>query len=200
MCEEMKTTAETRYQQLRQFLAKLSPGPVPSEVEPELVQLLEDCWDMFNGSTEGKMEAYKLQRMEDPRWHPPSLSFTVERHGGTALGSSRAELQRWVVDLDGRVAEYQTDGYRQLYPRAASVDVKPIADELVALILSGSQDERLRWSAGGNVRVLSGRIFPAISAVKRTLEGRKSRLTYAMQERLAPHGWQLRGSWWSRKS
>lgn len=190
---------ETQYQRLRQLLAKLPTGPVPPKVQPELVQLLEDCWGMFRGSAEEGMEAYKLQRMKDPEWYSPSLGFTIERHGGAALGSSRAELQTWFVDLDRRVAECEVTGYRQLYPRAAGVDVKPIADELAKLIISGSQDERLQWSKGGHVRVLSGRIFPAELVPKQTLEGRKRRLVKAMEEHLAPHGWQLRGSWWERK-
>jgi hypothetical protein len=31
-----------------------------------------------------------LGRMEEVVWEPPILSFTVERHGGTVQGSSRA--------------------------------------------------------------------------------------------------------------
>lgn len=189
---------ETQYQRLRQFLAKLRPGQVPSNMRPELVELLQDCCDMFSGSAEEGMEAYKLQRMEDPEWHPPSLAFTIERHGGTAMGSSRAELQSWFVDLDRRVAECEVTGYRQLSPRAAGVDVKPIADELTTLIISGTQDERLQWSAGGHVRVRSGRIFGADFVPKQTLEGRRKRLVKAMEERLAPHGWHRRGSWWEQ--
>ena len=196
--EEAQRMEETQYQRLRQFLAELSPGRVPSNMQTELVQLLQDCWPMFSGSAEEGMEAYKLQRMEDLEWHPPSLAFTIERHGGTAMGSSRAELQSWFVDLDRRVAECQVTGYRQLYPRAAGVNVKPIADELATLVISGSQDERLQWSAGGHVRVRSGKIFGTHFVPKQTLQGRRERLVKAMEECLAPHGWQRRGSWWGR--
>lgn len=196
--EEAETLEEARFQRLRQFLAKLSAGEVPLDVQPELVQLLENCWDIFSGSAQEGMEAYKLVRMEEPWWNPPRLTFTIERHGGTVLGSTRADLQYWVVDLDFREAECQVSGYRQLYPRAAPVDVDPIADELVRLIIRSSQDERLQWSANGSVRVLSGKIFPAYSAPKQTLEGRRMRLSGAIWKRLAPNGWQLRGSWWHR--
>lgn len=191
---------ETCFQQLRQFLMRLSAGPVPPDVQPELLQLLKSHWDMFSGSDQEGMEAYKLQRMEHPEWHPPVLTFTVERHGRTALGSTRADLQRWDVDLDRGVAECQVIGYRQVYPREAPVDVKPVADEMVRLIIGGSRDDRLQWSAGGRVRVLTGRIFPASFEVpKQTLEGRRKRFVKAMEERLAPRGWQHRGSWWERK-
>lgn len=150
---------ETEYQRLREFLAKLSPGQVPSEMQPELVQLVEDCWDMFSGSREKGMEAYKLQRMEDPEWYPPTLAFAIERHRGMTYGSSRAELQTWYMDIDRKMAECTATGYRQTYPRAPSVDVKAIADELLELITKGSRDERLQWSDSGRVRVLSGKIF-----------------------------------------
>lgn len=189
---------EAQYQRLRQFLAKLPAGRVLSEMQSELVELLQQCWGMFSGGDEERMGAYKLQRMEDPEWHPPSLAFTVERHGGTAIGSSRAELQTWFVDLDRGVAECGVNGYRQLYPRAAALDVKPIADDLAILIISGSRDECLQWSASGRVRVRTGRILGSDSVAKQTLEGRRKRLLKAMEERLVPHGWQRRGSWWQR--
>ncbi len=54
-------------------------------------------------------------------------------------------------------------------PRAASVDVKPIADELVKLIISGRQDERLQWSAGGHVVPESSRDW----VPKQTLEAQE---------------------------
>lgn len=152
---------------------------------------------MFGGSTESAMESYKLPRMRDPEWSPPSLAFEIVRHGSTALGSTRAERQVWWVDLDTRQAKCETVGYRQLYPRDAVFDVKPVADELSELFICGSQDERLQWSASGRVRILTGKILSA--QPKRTLEGRRKRLLRAMEERLAPHGWRRRGSWWEHE-
>ncbi len=152
---------------------------------------------MFRGSTETRMEAYKLVRMKDLEWKPPSLAFEIVRHGGTTLGSTRAERQIWYVNLDSRQAGCEVVGFRQLYPRDVVFDVKPVADELSKLIICGSQDERLQWSADGRVRILTGKILSAQS--KRTLEGRRRRLLKAMEERLAPHGWRRRGSWWQRK-
>ena len=190
---------ESHLQLLRQFLSKLPTREVPIEMQPELVRLLKYCWDMFIGSDQEGMEAYKLERIEKPRWDPPLLEFMIERHGGMVLGSSRAERQCWSVDLDRKIAEYNVIGYRQLYPRAAPVDVEPIADELVELITKHRQDERIRWSKDGRVQILSERIFPTGSASKQTIEGRRSRLSKAIEERLTQHGWQRRQSWWERK-
>lgn len=186
-------------QRFRQFMVNIPNGDVSADNRSELVGLLANCWDRFTGSDMERMRANKLARMEDIAWHSPSLSFSIERHGGTVLGSTRATLQRWVVDLDQGVAECHVEGYRQIYPRSASVDVEPIADELVKLIVKGKQDERLQWTKGGNLRVLSGRIFPDSSAPRETLEGRRGRLGGAISKRLLPLGWQSNCGWWSRK-
>jgi hypothetical protein len=75
---------------LRDYLTKIPVGP--SVDVPALVSRLAPCWEQFEGwDTEG-MEAYKLSRMEDVMWNPPRLEFTLERHGPTAMGSSRATL------------------------------------------------------------------------------------------------------------
>lgn len=52
------------------------------------------------------MEAHKLlSRMEQIVWEPPVLTFVIARHGGMVLGSTRAELQHWAVDLNKMTAE-----------------------------------------------------------------------------------------------
>jgi len=132
----------------------------------ELEELLAGCWDEFSGDY-GGMDPHKLRgRMEDVLWRPPIIEFVIERHGGTVMGSSRAELQHWTVDVEHKKVKLYKELYRQISPRAAPLDVNPIADELVSLIISGSKDERLKWSAAGHVRVLTGRILPAGSVPK----------------------------------
>ena len=184
----------TDFQRLKQVLSKLPPGRIALDGQAELPRLLEGCWDMFDGSADESMAAYKLARAEDLIWDPPFLMFTIERHGGTSLGSTRAELQEWTLDLEHMIAKREKIGYRQVYRKQAPFDVKPIARELCEAIVSGSSDERLRWSGSGAVQVLTSIILPMSS--KKTLEGRRKRLRKAMREMLAPHGWQSHGSWW----
>ena len=74
------------------------------------------------------MEPYKLNRMEKAEWQPPILSFVVERHGGTALGSTRADLQHWTVNVETKEANCHIAGHRQLEPMQPRMDVKPLAD------------------------------------------------------------------------
>jgi hypothetical protein len=185
---------ETDIQRLKQVISRLSPGPVALDGQPELLRLLEECWHLFDGSDDEAMAAYKLARAEDLYWHPPFLTFAIERHGGTSLGSTRAELQGWTLDLEHMIAKCEKIGYRQMYPKQAPFDVKPIARELCEAIISGSRDERLDWARSGAVRVLTGRILPESS--ERTLEGRRKRLRKAIGGLLAPHGWQSSGAWW----
>jgi hypothetical protein len=72
----------------------------PSETFREDPLLLAGCWHEFVGAESQRMHAGKLGRMEDVRWEPPVLSFRIERHGAMGVGSTRAELQNWRVDLD----------------------------------------------------------------------------------------------------
>jgi hypothetical protein len=73
--------------------------------------------------------------MEDLEWSPPILTFIIVRHGATALGSSRAEKQLWILDIDAMTAEPHRSGYRQIYPKASPWDAKPVAEKLAKLIL-----------------------------------------------------------------
>ena len=130
-----------------------------------------------------------LGRMEDVAWHPPLLTFTVERHGGTVMGSTRATLQEWTVDVEKKTVTCVEAKSRQLRPMRPRLDVRLLADEIVFLIVSGKEDDRLKWYADDRVQVLVGKILPEKSAVKQTLAGRRKRFGAVVTERLAVHGW-----------
>jgi hypothetical protein len=118
------------------------------------------------------MHAGKLARMEAVRWEPPILSFTIERHGAMALGSTRAELQHWRVDFDLIRASCVKDrGYRQLLPRAERVKAEPVATEIAEAINAGRADERLSWGRDGTVRVVLTKVFPYGSGYMQTIAG-----------------------------
>jgi len=183
--------------QLRKYLKRIPEGEITDTAKLE--ELLAECWDEFVGDHVGMEPQKLLGRMEDVLWSPPILGFVIERHGGTVMGSSRAELQHWTIDVEHKRATMGVKGYRQKSPRQNAVDVKPIANKLTELIINGHHDERLQWSTDGRVRILSGKIFPDNSVKKQTLEGRKKRLVKAMEERLTQLGWLRKGSSWVRK-
>ncbi len=180
-------TEDDRIDRVTHYLKTVSPGRITDtrELEP----LLAACWDDLGGD-EGGMAGEKLHgRMESVVWDPPKLSFVIERHGGTVMGSSRAELQHWTVDVEAQTATVGKVGHRQLAPMQPRLDVKRLTGEVAALIVGHQQHGRLKWYEDGRVRVLVGKILPKGSAVKRTLEGRRKRFREALAERLGKLGW-----------
>jgi hypothetical protein len=179
--------ADDKFTALLSHLATTPAGPVADTAA--VGRLLAACWDELDAD-DGGMVGYKLLgRMEDVAWQPPRLAFTVERHGATVLGSSRAELQRWTVDVAQRTATHGTIGHRQLEPMQARLDVRPLAEEVAGVIVAQQDDERVTWRADGSVKVLIGKVLPKGSAVRETLAARRKRFRLALTERLAEEGW-----------
>ena len=173
---------------LRKYLFKVGPGSISDTIQLE--SLLVECWDELDGSNAEGMEGYKLNgRIEDAKWTPPVLSFTIERHGGTVLGSSRAELQEWNIDINERTATCSKVGHQQIHPMASRLDVRPLAQEVVQLILEDKSDERLKWNDNGSVRVHIGKILPEDSALPQTLAGRRKRFRNAVESLLSEKCW-----------
>lgn len=172
--------------ELAAYLENLDRGSV--EETTHLERLLAEIWDDLGGNDD--MAGHKLiGRMEHVEWHPPVLTFVIERHGGTVLGSTRADIQRWTVDLDQQTATCEPSGHRQLSSMARRVDVDPIADEVAVKIGTGEADDRFRWLGDGRVRVEMGRIFPEGSGYKQTVQGRRRRFREALIDRLSTMGW-----------
>jgi hypothetical protein len=195
-----ETPAEVAMQELMDFLKTLPPGPVrDSNVILRLEALLAAAWEGLRGGHDGGMVGYKLlSRMEDVKWSPPVLTFTIERHGGTVLGSTYAKLQTWHIDLSTKTASFSWSGRRQIRPRQPPLDVTQIAQEIEYKIRAGEPDPRLQWRKDGKaVRVLTSRILPR--APKQTTEGRRKRLLSKIAEDLRVAGWEDRGAGWFRR-
>jgi hypothetical protein len=127
--------------------------------------------------------------MQNVVWQPPVLRFIMERHGATVLGSTKAEIQEWNINLEKGIADCWNAGYKQVVARQSRLNVRPLAEEIVFLILAHKEDERLRWLKDGSVWVQIGKILPQASAVKQTLAGRRSRFRQAVGELLCNAGW-----------
>jgi hypothetical protein len=173
--------------EFEEYLKRLPSGPI--EDVSELVNHLEACWDLFSGSESEGMAAAKLDRMEQVHWKAPCLTFVIERHGGTVLGSTRGELHSWYVDVDRRTAECTSSGYRQLEERDKRFNAELPAAEIAELVLSGSNSPRLKWSSDrGSVTVLVGDFITG--KYKQTTVGRRSRFREALAQRLQSMGWE----------
>lgn len=177
-------------EKLKKYLKTIPPGTI--DVPTELEFLLADWWNTLDdGIDDGSaMSGDKLPgRTENVVWDPPNLHFVIERHGAACLGSSRAELQHWTVDVEAGTVTLDKVGRRQLCAMSPRLNVKPLAEEICQLIAAGKKDEKLKWHTDSRVRVLTGNILLKGSAVKQTLEGRRKRFHKALEELLAKEGW-----------
>jgi hypothetical protein len=176
---------ELRY--LKKYLEQIPPGRI--EETADLEKLLAKCWHDLDGD-DGGMQGYKIfGRLENVFWDPPEISFTIERHGATVMGSTRSEIQSWTVNVDLGTANFCVPGYRQVYERQTALNVVPIAKEIAQLILEHKNDDRLKWYDDDQVRVLIGKILPERSAFKQTLQGRRRRFRKNLTKRLITEGW-----------
>jgi hypothetical protein len=177
---------------LRAHLATVQPGDLADTADLEC--LLAASWDEFTGD-DGGMAGYKLLgRIEDVTWQPPKLTFTIQRHGGTVMGSTRAELQYWEVNLEKKTAVIVKCGHRQLMPMAERIDIKPLVKSILAALRSGSGNELVEKHEDGTFSLNTTLIFPKGSAVKITLEGRRKRLREAVASVLVKEGWKRLGN------
>ena len=166
---------------LRQHLAALEPGPID---KGRLLEVLVPAWPSLDGGDDSAMHNGKLSRLEEPRWEPPHLYFSIERQGGTVLGSTRAKLQHWVVDITSARAEVRGGSYLQLREAAPRFDVKAAARELASVICTGSDDPRVEQTANGGAKVLINQVLPP--AVRQTTDGRRRRFYRDLDAELAP--------------
>jgi len=173
---------------LLDLLGPISSGPVIET--SDLESLLATYWSEFVGSeAEGMTGEKLLGRIENVVWNPPVLEFQIERHGGTVMGSTRAEIQAWSLDVERRIARVRSAGVRQLRPKRQSLDVTPLAERIIAAIVMLRDDDWLGWLRDGSARVLIGRVIPDSSAARQTVEGRRKRLRDHLREGLADHRW-----------
>lgn len=174
---------------LLKYLKTIPAGSISDKehLEPLFIQ----CWEELDGWNSEGMKGYKLQgRMEDVKWDPPILSFSIERHGITVVGSTRATVQEWEINVQKKIALCENVRYRQVYKREPKLNVRQIAQEIVQLIIEGKQDERLKWYKDGSVRIHIGKILPEGSSFKQTLINRRKRFRTAMDELMIDSGWQ----------
>jgi hypothetical protein len=142
------------------------------------------------------MEARKLFRAEDLEWNPPSLIFTIDRHGAAMLGSRRAEIQRWEIDLKNKTAKSSLIGRRQLRPNAPKIDTQKIA-KYICDEINGSSTEAFHVGvvrdAGDRVRIKPASFLPK-DGPKQTVTSRRKRLTGEIKIEMKATGWTLTDS------
>jgi hypothetical protein len=182
------------------MIREMPAGPIPENTRLKILDLLEECWDEFEGSAETAMTARKITRESgavDLTWVPPHLSFTIDRHGGTALGSIRAEKQRWIIDIENKTASQTTIGYRQLYPAAPRLDVDAIARSVCKEVQKGPSSTSdlistrvLVWKSKDEFQIRLSLLIPD-DGPRQTITGRRKRLRVSLQDKFRTIGWEL---------
>jgi hypothetical protein len=184
-------------QHLQNALRDIPRGTLNNDEAALINNLLSQCWHELEGAGETSMAAYKLGRAEQLSWCPPCLSFTIERHGATVQGSTRGTLQRWTANLETLQVTYEEGGHRQLYPTAARLDVRPIAQRILTAVQKGrgSDSEFVRnrtlvWKDANTLVMEPGRLLLA-DGYKQTIDGRRKRLRTELLTRVGELGWRL---------
>jgi len=172
------------------YLKRCPSGPLVQC--SKLDDLLVKVWPFLKGTKNGGMRPEKLaNRMEDVEWHPPTLSFRIERHGGTVRGSTRAEMQAWTINTSTWDACHVKQGHRQLRPMAPRLNVNPLVAEILDIIRGGREDSRVKWRNEKRdwVRVQIGAVIPS-GGLKQTAADRRRRFRTRLVEALRREGWQ----------
>ncbi len=69
--------------------------------------------------------ALELAWDEDLRWSLPYYTFSLERHGATVNGSSRAEVHHWSVNVEAETTRQTTTGRRKRFYEALDELLQP---------------------------------------------------------------------------
>jgi hypothetical protein len=187
-----------RLESLRKALGDTPSGLIKDKaVVDHILSVLVECWPQITGSHATRMRAYKLERVEDLWWTPPLLSFTIERHGATALGFSRAELQEWTVDLDTGIANHLSGRRRQIRPMAPRLDVNRIVARVCQIVEQGQgphadvmENESVFWNSNDEV-LIKHTLLISGEGFKQTVVGRRCRFRKELTSKMEALGWRL---------
>src|SRR5690348_5902553 len=143
MTTQGETNMGTALNELREHLRNATPGGLNGD--RLLPEILANCWDELHPAE--STSADKLYRLEQRVWQPPILTFVLERHGATCLGSSRAALHKWTVEISSGVALCDSSfSSRQLGSADERLDVRTPAQEVASAIRALAEDPRLKWA------------------------------------------------------
>ena len=176
--------------ELHSFLKELPTGEIQDSDEnrKDNLKLLASAWELLKGSSDQNTYSLKIGRAESFRWNPPILSFVMERHGGYAYGSSRANLHHWEVDVEQGTANIVKEGYRQLRPTSPRMDTESRAKEVANNILNGLDHPTLEWNSDRDYVVLKiSKIIP--QGFAQTTVNRRKRFNKQLEDIMVEHGW-----------
>jgi hypothetical protein len=179
-------------EELRAVMHDVPHGEVSTADSAKVLRHLAVCWENIIGSDDQSTTGHKIYRGEEVKWQPPMLTFVVERHGAICLGSSRAELHQWEVNIDTATARIVQRRTRQLYARSPSFTkdkAHKLAVEIRTLVTSGATNYRIKWNKDGTVNVNINNCVDA--DCQQTQTGRNRQFTAHLVPVMEEGGWML---------
>jgi hypothetical protein len=175
--------------QLQDVLTSVTPGNIDDAAAARVLRALGCVWSDLHRTDDEATEPWKLGRAEHLRWCPPILSFVLERHGAACMGSTRAELHHWEVDVEHGTAAIVDRGRRQLKATQPRLDILALVTQVVDAVVRSADEPWLSWSADRlSVRVIIGELIPD-DGFKQTVQGRRKRFKTKLDEFLSAVGW-----------
>jgi hypothetical protein len=116
------------------------------------------------------------------------------------LGSTRAEKQRWSLDLENCTASAAKVGHRQVHQPAGpfrSSEMAAMAEKICSEIQEGPSStsdytarEIIAWAGPDQVDIKHGELVPP-AAFLRTTAGRRKRFRAILESKMQAIGWRL---------
>lgn len=176
-------------ERLRRFLSSISEGSLNADQVSHLIPLLRNVWGEINNNDTTGLDARRLDRIVNVRWHSPNLTFEIERHGQTMLGSTMADVHTWEVNTEEAGANLVGSRVRRVMAQDEPFKPVLVVQELKDSIVKGRKDFRLEYKNAQKtlVKILVGKVVTASN--KQTLVGRRKRFRAEMQKQMAEIGW-----------
>lgn len=161
-----------------------------AEYPPDSGEVLSALGRVWPDDAGTAMTWSKLHRWESPTWDPPRLTLEIERHGATMGGSTRAEMQTWVVDTESRTVDHVGSGFRLVRPSSPRMHMRPLAEQCVAAMQAGPDGDTtgwLKWVNPNEVRLQIGKVVPTTN--QQTTTDRRQRFSKELAEVAEGSGW-----------
>jgi len=182
----------TNVNELFNLLHDHTSGPLDldSKFGETVLSGLVAVWPSLDGSNAQSTTPEKLGRLERLTWETPLLKFRLERHGGTVMGSSRAAIHSWDVDLRTGTAYIMTTTHIQKEPRSKVLDVNHLAQKITSTILDGAKHPALIWGDTDLVVTIKLEVLIPQTA-KQTTVARRKRFRDAIVPMMTKSGWHV---------
>ncbi|MBT6851468.1 MAG: hypothetical protein HOA16_09765 [Opitutae bacterium] len=187
--------------ELLEYLSEIPEGEVSPEHDDRLCLLIREVWaelgitDVVDLPLPAKKIDQDVHQFAKVEWHPPVISFELERHGAIAVGySTYAEVYRIGLDLESGEPQKTYPKKRQVKKPSPAMKSKEKAAEIIdAVGKRGKHPGILRKD--DVVRIKIDCFIPSEGVVKKTLESRRKNVRAKVDQGLVELGYEKIANW-----